>query len=121
MAAFLEDPFLPGSTQMRLDTITAMLALLFEDFLRSTAMHLLYQSYNSEDSTYIWSLWEPHIRLPSTHPLAEGTLARDCILVMLQMEYITPKHAAEDAQAVTDIVTVAIPVETFILYTVVTL
>ncbi len=59
--------------------------------------------------------------LPPTHPLAEGTLARDRILAMLQIEYLTPVHAAVDAQALTDLVAVAIPVEAFILYTGVTL
>ena len=40
---------------------------------------------------------------------------------MLQMEYSTPEHATGDAQALTDLVAEAIPVETFILYTNVTL
>ncbi len=94
MAAFLEAPFLPDPTQMRLDHITAMLALLLESPLRSTTLHMLYRSYTPENSTYIWSIWEPHIRLTSTHPLAERTLARDRILAMIQMEYTNPEHAA---------------------------
>ena len=40
---------------------------------------------------------------------------------MLYMEYTTPELAAGDAQALADLVALAIPVETFILYTVVTL
>jgi len=54
MAAILEA--LPDSTKMRVDHITALLGLLLEDPLRSTAQHLLYKSYTPEDSTYIWSI-----------------------------------------------------------------
>ena len=82
---------------------------------------MIYQGYTPEDSTYIWSIWEPHIKLPSTHILAKETIARDRILAMLQMEYTTPEHAAGDAKTLTDLVAVAILVEIFILYTVVTL
>ncbi len=79
----MEAPFLPDSTQLRIDHVTALLALLRGDLLRSTALHLLYQSYAPVDATYIWAIWEPHIRLSTTHPLAEGTLARDRFLAML--------------------------------------
>ncbi len=54
MAAFVEVPFLPDPTQMRLDHITAMLALLFGDLYRSSALQLLYASYTPKDSGYIW-------------------------------------------------------------------
>ena len=61
------------------------------------------------------------MRLPLTHTLAEGTPARDRVLAMLQMDNLTPEHATGDAHALTNLVTEAILMETFILYTVVTL
>jgi hypothetical protein len=61
------------------------------------------------------------VRLSTTHTLAEETLGWDHILGMLQMEYPTPEHATGDAHALTDLVAGVILVETFILYTVVTL
>jgi hypothetical protein len=83
---------------MRVDHIIVMLDLLLEDPLRSTALHLLYKSYTPEDSTYIWSIWELHVRLPRPTPSPnEGTLAMDLILAMLQMENSTPEHATGDA------------------------
>ena len=61
--------------------------------------------------------WEPHIQLPPSHPLAEADLARDNILISLQTTYTAPEPATKDTHALTDLVSVAIPVETFILYT----
>jgi hypothetical protein len=69
---------------MRVDHITAMLALLMEDPLRFAAISLICKSYYVEDATYIWSQWERHIHFPPSHPLAEANLARDSILAMLQ-------------------------------------
>jgi hypothetical protein len=40
---------------------------------------------------------------------------------MLQTVYTAPEPAAPDTKALTDLVSVAIPVETFILFTAVTL
>ena len=54
---------------------------------------------------------------PSVHPLAEANLARDSILAMLQSSYTAPEPATRDTQALTDPVSVAIPVEAFILFT----
>jgi hypothetical protein len=83
MATFLEAPFLISASHMRVDHIPVLLALLVEDPLRSAAMRLLCKSYTPEVFSYIWSQWEPHIQLSSSHPLAEGALARDHILAML--------------------------------------
>jgi hypothetical protein len=58
---------------------------------------------------------------PPSHPLAEGTRAKDCILTMLQTAYTTPDMASRDIQALTDLVTSAIAAETFILFTTITL
>jgi hypothetical protein len=121
MAAFLEAPFLRDSSRMRVDHITTLLAILLGDPLRSTALRLICKSFTPEDSSYIWSQWKPHFTLPSSHPLAEGTLARDRILSMMQMAYTTPESEAKDTQALSDLVAVAIPVETFILFTAATL
>jgi hypothetical protein len=82
---------------------------------------MLYKSYTPQDSAYILSIWEPHVRLPPTHTLAEGILARDRICPMLKMECPIPEHASGDAHALNDLVTEAIPMETFILCTYVTL
>jgi len=106
---------------MRVDHIIALLALLLEDPLRSTATRLLCKSYIPEDSSYILSQWEPQIQLRPSHPLAEEALARDHFFTMLQAAYTTPELAARDTQAPTDLVAVAIPVETFALFTAVTL
>jgi len=58
---FLEAPFLQDVSQMRVDHITALLALHLEDYpLRYAALRLLYKSYTPEDSFYILSQWEPH-------------------------------------------------------------
>jgi hypothetical protein len=121
MAAFLEAPFFPSASQMRVVHITALLALLLGDPLRYVAIGLICKSYNIEDVPYIWSLGEPHIRPPPSHPLAEAGFARDNILTMLQAAYATPEAVARDTQALIDLVSVAIPVETLILFTAVTL
>ena len=121
MAAFQEATFLPDPSQLRLDRIAALMALLLGEPLRTSALELLYPSYTSADSTYIWPVWEPHIRPPKIHPLAEGTLTRDTVLALLRRDYIASEDAAGDNQALTNLVVISIPVETFILYTVVTL
>jgi hypothetical protein len=64
---------------------------------------------------------EPHISLPSIHFLAEGTLARDAVLTLLRRDYTASEDATGDTHALTDLVADSIPVEMFILYTVVTL
>ena len=88
MAAFLEAPFFPEASQLRVDHITALLALLLEDPLRFAAINLICKSYSEGDANYIWTQWVPHIQLPvftcaPSHPLAEGNLAMDNILAML--------------------------------------
>jgi len=90
MAAFLESPFLPNASQMRVDHATALLALLLEDPLRSAAINLVCKSYSEGDTSCIWSQWEPHIRIPPSHPLAEANLARDSILALLKATYTAP-------------------------------
>ncbi len=120
MAAFLEATFLPNPSQM-VDHITAILALLLEDPLRSAALCLLCKSYTPEVSAYIWSRREDHFQLLSSHPLAEGTLAKDRILFMLQTSYTTPELAARDTHALTKVVALATPVDTFFIFTAVTL
>ena len=82
---------------------------------------MLCKGYTPEDTSYIWSQWEPLIQLPPSHPFAEGALARGHILIMLQAAYTTPELAAKDTQSLNDLAAVAIPVETFILLTTVTL
>ena len=121
MAAFLEASFFLDASQMRVDHITALLTLLLGDPLRSAAINLICKRHTLEDATYIWSQWEPHIQLPPSRPLAEGNLARDDILAMLQATYTAPELAARNTQALTDLVSVAIPVETFILFTAIAL
>ena len=53
MAAFLEVPFFPKASQLRVDHIAAMLALLLEDTLRYAAIRLICKSYSEGDATYI--------------------------------------------------------------------
>ena len=79
------------------------------------------KKYKPKDTEYIRSIWEPHFQLPPSHPLSEGNLAIDQILTMLQTAYASPEAAAGDAHALTELVSVAIPVEIFITYTAVTL
>jgi hypothetical protein len=74
---------------MRVGHITALLALLLEDPLRYLAISPICKSYTPKDSAYIRSQWEPHIQLPPSHPLGEGTIAKDHILTMLQATYTT--------------------------------
>ncbi len=121
MSAFLEAPFLPDPTRLWVDQIIVMLALLLGDHYRSSALRLLYPNYTPEDATYIWSNWEPHTRLPSSHPLTERALARDRILAMLYMDYTSLEAADGDTYALTYVVAVSVLVETLILYTAVTL
>ncbi len=104
-----------------MDHITTLLALLLEDPLRSATIGRVCKSYPSENATYIWAQWESHIQLPPSHLLAGDELAKDYILAMLQAVYTAPEPAARDIQALTDLVSVAISVETFILFTAVTL
>jgi hypothetical protein len=121
MTAFLEAPFLLDASQIRIDHITALLALILEDPLRSAAIRMICKSYTPEDFSYIWSQWEPHIQLPPSRSLAEEDRVRDHILTMLQAAYTTPKLASKDIEAVTYLVSEVIPVESCILFTAVTL
>jgi hypothetical protein len=106
---------------MMVDHITALLALLMEDPLRSAAISRIRKRYIPEDASYILSQWEPHIQLPPSHPLAKADLAKDHTLAMLQATYTTPELEARDTHALTNLVYVATTVETFILFTAVTL
>jgi hypothetical protein len=109
------------AAKRRVDHITTLLALLLEDPLCSITIGLVCKSYPADDAAYIWTQWELHIQLPPSHPLAGNELAKDHILAMLQAVYTAPEPGARDIQALTDLVSVAIPVETFILFTAVTL
>jgi len=82
---------------------------------------LICKSYNPEDSSYIWAQRELHIQLPPSHPLAEGDRSRDHTLTMLQATYTTPEFVVRDIMVLPNLVLVAIPVETFIFFTAVTL
>jgi hypothetical protein len=53
--------------------------------------------------------------------MGSGYRAKDIILAMLQMVYTDPNIAARDIRGLTDLLASAIPTETFILYTVITL
>jgi hypothetical protein len=106
---------------MRVDHINVQLALLLEDPLRSAAVILICKSYSAGAATYIWSQVKPHIQLPPFHPLAEANLARGNILAMIQAAYTAPEPATKNTQTLMDLVSVAIPVEIFILYTAITL
>jgi hypothetical protein len=90
MDAFPEAPFLPDASQMRVDHVTALLALLLEDPLRSAAINHICKSYSEGDASYIWSQCDPHIRLPPSHPLAEANHASDSILALVQATYTAP-------------------------------
>ena len=117
-----EAPFLLDVIHMRVDHITSLLALVLEDPLRSAAISLICKRYSPKDSSYSWSQWEPHIQLPPPHPRAEATRAQDHIFAMLRATYTPPPEpAATETQALTNLASVAIPVETFILFTAVTL
>ncbi len=77
MAAFIETPFFPAVSQLRVDQITALWALLLDDPLRSTTIGLIYKSCSKEDANIIWSQWESYLQVPQSHPLAADGLARD--------------------------------------------
>ncbi len=49
MAAFVESPFFPDVSQLRVDHITALLALLLEGPLRSKAIGLICKIYSAAD------------------------------------------------------------------------
>jgi len=72
MTAFLEAPFLPAPDQLRIDHITALLAFLTGEPLRVAAPTLLYPKYTPADLTYIWSIWEPHIKTTLDPPPGRG-------------------------------------------------
>ncbi len=80
---------------------------------------LLTPSCTPEEVASICSAWETHIRPPPTHPLSKGTLARDQVHALLRMDYTKSKNAAGDA--LLKFASVAIPIETFAVHTVVTL
>jgi hypothetical protein len=106
---------------MRVDHITSLLALLLPDPTHEVAIDHICKGYSLEDSSHIWAQWAPYLRLSPSHPLAEGTGAKDFILTMLQTVYTTPEMAARDIQALTDLVASAISTEIFMLFTTVTL
>lgn len=121
MAAFIAAPFIPPIEEFRVDHITVLLALLLEDPIRSTAIGLIIKGYSLVDAEIIWSQWEPHLQLPPSHPLAGPGHVERQIMAMLQAVYTTPETATQDILGLTDLVSVAIPVETFILFTDLTL
>ncbi len=121
MAAFVENPFFPLDEQMRVDHITALLALLLPQPTRGVVVNLLCKAYSPENATHIWAQWEPYFHLPLSHPLAEGTRAKDCILTLLQTAYTTPDMSSRDIHALADLVPSAIAAEIFILFTTITL
>ncbi len=51
--AFMEAQILPDPTPLRLDHISALLALLLEGPYRSLALDLLHKSYTPEESLHI--------------------------------------------------------------------
>ncbi len=83
MAVFIEAPFFPDSSQLRVDHITTLLALFLEDPFRSTTIGLISKSYSKEDAVIIWSQWESYIQVPQSHTLAGDGLARVRIIAML--------------------------------------
>ncbi len=91
MAAFIETPYFPDVSQLRVDHITALMALLLEDPLRSTVIGLICQSYSKKDIDIIWSQWESYLQIPQSHPLAGDGLARDRIITMLKTVSTTPE------------------------------
>ena len=121
MMAFMENPILLDPTLLRLDNISALLALLLEGPYLSSTIDMLHKSYTHEESLQIWTSWEPHIQSPSPHSLAEETLDRDRVEAMLCMDYIIPASAAGDAQALHEFAAAAIRAEMFMAHTAVTL
>ncbi len=97
MTTFMEAPILPDPTMLRVDHISALLALLLEGPYRSSSIDLLHKSCTPEESLHIWTAWEPHVRPPLSHPLAERTLARDRVMDIRCMDYTTPANAVGDA------------------------
>ena len=53
MVAIMEAPFLPDASQMQVDHVTALLALLLEDPLRSAAIGFICKSYSEGNAFHI--------------------------------------------------------------------
>ncbi len=54
MAAFIEAPFFPDASKLRVDHIITLLALLLENPFRSTTIGVICKSYSKEDVVIIW-------------------------------------------------------------------
>ncbi len=53
MVAYLEAPFLLDSSNMRVDNVTALLAIIIGDHLHSTAEGVICNLYSPDESSYI--------------------------------------------------------------------
>ncbi len=69
MAAFVEPPFFPDDSHMKVNQITTLLALILLDPTREEAISLICKGYSLENILHIWATWAPYLRPPPSPPL----------------------------------------------------
>jgi hypothetical protein len=102
--AFLAAPLLSDPDKLRLDHISAPLALIIEGPFQVAAIALLTPGRTPEEANNIRSAGEPHIRPRPTHPLTTATPVRDTFLAVICMEYNTKENTEGGCLAFLDFV-----------------
>ena len=117
VTAFVASPLLFEPTQLRLNHITALLALAVDGPVHKVAIKLLAQAYSQQEAETIWTAWAPHLAPAPGRPLAGGTLLRDTIMQSVCTRYPTTKSAKEVAGKLVDDIAKAVVTQTFVHHT----
>jgi len=107
-------PLLPEPNLLRVDHISATLALAVDGPIHKAAIKLLALAYSQHEAEAAWARWAPHLSPPPDHPLAAGTLIRDAIMQTLFTPYPSVKLAREASSKLVDDITKAVLTQTFV-------
>ena len=108
--AFLAAPLLPDPAALKIDHITAMLALATGGPAQQAAIYLLNQAYPKQRADRIWAAWAPHILAPHGNILDGPSV----VLTAILKAPITPEEATETAKTLMDAISGTITAKTFV-------
>ncbi len=80
VTAFVASPLLHEPDKLKVDHISAFLALVVDGPIHKEAMKLLAPEYSQHLSFGFWAAWLPHLSPTPDHPPAASTMLRDVIL-----------------------------------------
>jgi hypothetical protein len=84
VSVFLAFPLLSEPNQLRVDHITALLALAVDGNTQKATIKFLAPEHSQRVAEKVWAAWETHIFPPRGHPLATGRLAKDAVMATLR-------------------------------------